>query len=900
MDEQQPDVSCKDVADPPLAFANLGVLRPIKILRSTWKSPSCSSALVRRHREVAAQLLAAMLQKLRPPPRPCPFLDKDVGEMAAVVSCSRGHSAGRRFLSRGLDSSNRTLELYRPAGNLFPRRAFACPRFQISSSGRVLGHPRVVNCSSSRCFADPGIEEGVLLPASEPNVPVAVQAIKSGKVIAVPTDTIYGFACDACSAEAIRRIYEIKGRQATKPLAVCVAEVSDIPRFARTEHLPPGLLDCLLPGPVTVILGRGESSALEGSLNPGVDSIGVRVPDCDRAASGFRTSPSSGATAPSSTTAASFRRGEPAPPSSISPSPGSSPSSGRGALGRRRSTYSASSAWRRPEANTGPTRRDVLYLMWSTQGRGRYFFGGTVGGRTCGIFTSYYLRRISDTRPQMGVVAAACNLFPPPARLAAPIRRRAGPASRPRDPCLRGARRRTRLWTRARGTGESDETRRGEEERGKSSEMSGTVFGAVSLIIGTSIGSGMLALPQRTSHAGFVPSAIFMAACWAFLMLEALLLTEVNVFLMRERRAGGESGKTLDVISFRTMAEETLGEWGAQAATVAYVFLAYTSTTAYAAKAGELLSRLLALPTSVAGALFTLLHAALIVVGGAAATDRVNQCLTTSMLGLLLGVELMALSQPSAGLTSAADWGEVPSTIPVIIFSLVYHDIAPVICSYLGGDLARIRSSLVIGSVIPLLSLLAWDAIVLGFSDNSGAADPLELFMRGTGGAMGTMVEAFSLLAVGTSLIGTLLGFSQFFKEQLRGLRAPPSPQKESVAIGRGGAVENWWGGNKINLGAMSMAVVPALLASAAVPDAFYFATDIAGGYCMTVLYGILPPAMAWGLRARRMSRKDDADGDRVGGLAESKPALIGAGLCGVAIVVDQMLQDLSTLDLHL
>lgn len=60
------------------------------------------------------------------------------------------------------------------------------------------------------------------------------------------------------SAEAVNRIYEIKGRKHTSPLAICVGDVSDIERFAVTNHLPHGLLDSLLPGPVTVILKRGN------------------------------------------------------------------------------------------------------------------------------------------------------------------------------------------------------------------------------------------------------------------------------------------------------------------------------------------------------------------------------------------------------------------------------------------------------------------------------------------------------------------------------------------------------------------------------------------------------------------------------------------------------------------
>ncbi|XP_026377467.1 yrdC domain-containing protein, mitochondrial-like isoform X2 [Papaver somniferum] len=126
-----------------------------------------------------------------------------------------------------------------------------------------------------------GLEDKItraVLLATEGYVNEAIQAIKGGKVIAVPTDTLYGFACDACSAEAVHQIYEIKGRKQTSPLAICVGDVKDIERFAVTDHLPSDLLDSLLPGPVTVVLMRGESSILEKSLNPGLDSIGIRVP----------------------------------------------------------------------------------------------------------------------------------------------------------------------------------------------------------------------------------------------------------------------------------------------------------------------------------------------------------------------------------------------------------------------------------------------------------------------------------------------------------------------------------------------------------------------------------------------------------------------------------------------
>ncbi|KAK9058588.1 hypothetical protein SSX86_023430 [Deinandra increscens subsp. villosa] len=111
---------------------------------------------------------------------------------------------------------------------------------------------------------DQGIESrsGIIRPATEVYADEAVEALRAGKVIAVPTDTLYGFACDACSVEAVNRIYEIKGRKHTSPLAICVGDVNDIGRFAVTDHLPFGLLEGLLPGPVTMVLTRGLFSDL--------------------------------------------------------------------------------------------------------------------------------------------------------------------------------------------------------------------------------------------------------------------------------------------------------------------------------------------------------------------------------------------------------------------------------------------------------------------------------------------------------------------------------------------------------------------------------------------------------------------------------------------------------------
>ncbi|KAH7853794.1 hypothetical protein Vadar_006696 [Vaccinium darrowii] len=435
------------------------------------------------------------------------------------------------------------------------------------------------------------------------------------------------------------------------------------------------------------------------------------------------------------------------------------------------------------------------------------------------------------------------------------------------------------------------------------SKKKGTIAGAVALIIGTTIGSGILALPRKTSPAGLVPISITITICWAFLLIEALLLVEINVGLLRkkQRRMTEEDNDQLEVISLRTMAQETLGEWGGALATVTYVFLGYTSMVAYTSKSGEILYNLINLPKSISGFFFTVLFTLLISVGGTRATDRVNQWLTVSMIGLLVAIEVLAIVFGGwTGLEGAGDWGKVPATIPVIIFSLVYHDLAPVLCAYLGGDLQRIRTSVLLGSVVPLLALLVWDAIALSLSSQSAqVADPLDLLMSVRWSGVSIMVEAFSLLAVGTSMIGTLLGFSEFFKEQLGNFsfnspstRIVEKPKKQF-------GLKKWWGRNKVGFAATAMAIAPPLFVSTTVPDAFSAATDIAGGYCMTTLYGVLPPAMAWAAMNSRTREKEEEEVEKTyqkAAISAARPALLGVGLFACGIIVEQILQDFSTL----
>ena len=120
---------------------------------------------------------------------------------------------------------------------------------------------------------------GNVFPADSAHAGRAAALLADGGVIAVPTDTLYGLAARCGDAAAIDAIYAIKDRARSTPLALSVAAVADVPAFGRADHLPDGLLAALLPGPVTVVLALRGGAPVAANLNPGMDTVAVRVPD---------------------------------------------------------------------------------------------------------------------------------------------------------------------------------------------------------------------------------------------------------------------------------------------------------------------------------------------------------------------------------------------------------------------------------------------------------------------------------------------------------------------------------------------------------------------------------------------------------------------------------------------
>ncbi|MDO4913335.1 MAG: L-threonylcarbamoyladenylate synthase [Bifidobacteriaceae bacterium] len=117
---------------------------------------------------------------------------------------------------------------------------------------------------------------------NEDSLRKAQEIIASGGVIVLPTDTVYGIACDPKNSEAIQRIYEIKGRPQYKALQVLLADVEDLENLGLELPSPLNRLAAkFLPGAFSPIAQANEICTLKtlSRNDAGVLTQGVRVPN---------------------------------------------------------------------------------------------------------------------------------------------------------------------------------------------------------------------------------------------------------------------------------------------------------------------------------------------------------------------------------------------------------------------------------------------------------------------------------------------------------------------------------------------------------------------------------------------------------------------------------------------
>ena len=361
------------------------------------------------------------------------------------------------------------------------------------------------------------------------------------------------------------------------------------------------------------------------------------------------------------------------------------------------------------------------------------------------------------------------------------------------------------------------------------------MLGSILLVVGTSIGAGMLALPVATAQLGFAGSLALLFSCWFVMTMGAFLILEVNLWMPQNS----------NLIS---MAKATIGPVGQGVAVVSYLLLLYSLISAYIAGGSDLfhnllLSRQIDIPSWLSATLFTLIFGTVVFLG-IRAVDYVNRGLMfvkLSAYALLIALLFPFISSDNL---MQGNFKQVSSAtaIMVTITSFGYATIIPSLRIYFAGDIRKLKKAILIGSLIPLICYILWDAAIMGLIPLQGDHGLIAILQSrtSTSDLVNTLSAAassqsvtlfaklFTSICVLTSFLGVSLCLTDFLADGLK-------YEKEGMS----------------NVIISLLTFLPPFLIVLFFPGIFIRALEYAGILCVILLL-LLPAWMAWMGRYRR------------------------------------------------
>lgn len=387
------------------------------------------------------------------------------------------------------------------------------------------------------------------------------------------------------------------------------------------------------------------------------------------------------------------------------------------------------------------------------------------------------------------------------------------------------------------------------------------LLGGILLIVGTSIGGGMLALPVSTAEVGFSNSIFFLFFCWAVMTAGALLILEVNVRLPMGS----------NMIS---MAKSTLGLPGQIIAWVTYLFLLYTLLAAYISGGSDVMSGLLHKahinpPTWLTSLTFTALFS-LVVYGGIRSVDYVNRGLMFGKLGIYLLLVLIISPHISVDGLTGGSARAFTGMLMVLVTSFGFASIVPSLRDYFDNDIPTLRRVILFGSLIPLVCYIAWDAVIMGVITREGENSLIALMSspHATSGLTDALDQSvhspwisgffgfFTSICMVTAFLGVSLGLFDFLADGLK-LQKTGKQGKSTLAL----------------------TFIPPLMVVLVNPGIYLHALSYAG-ICCVILLLLLPALMAW--QGRKTCLADPSQSHMIPG----GNAMLGLlGLIGVMLL---------------
>lgn len=117
-----------------------------------------------------------------------------------------------------------------------------------------------------------------IMGTDEQAILTAADVLAEGKLVAIPTETVYGLAADATNGNAVAGIFEAKGRPHFNPLICHVSDVAMAERYALIDPLSRRLMDAFWPGPLTLVLPLKPDTVIHPLVAAGLDTIALRMP----------------------------------------------------------------------------------------------------------------------------------------------------------------------------------------------------------------------------------------------------------------------------------------------------------------------------------------------------------------------------------------------------------------------------------------------------------------------------------------------------------------------------------------------------------------------------------------------------------------------------------------------
>ena len=122
-----------------------------------------------------------------------------------------------------------------------------------------------------------------MLVSVDPNNPQprhisrVVEGLRQGNVIAYPTDTIYGLGCNIFNSKGIKRLYQLKQRDARKPFSFICSDMADVANYCQVSNYAFRIMKRHLPGPYTFVLEATRQ--VPNLLVTRQKTVGIRIPD---------------------------------------------------------------------------------------------------------------------------------------------------------------------------------------------------------------------------------------------------------------------------------------------------------------------------------------------------------------------------------------------------------------------------------------------------------------------------------------------------------------------------------------------------------------------------------------------------------------------------------------------